>query len=81
MSGCMGDRVKASLSPSLIPDDRIHQIWMTGDVPARFAALGASWREQHPSWEYRLWTDASLERVREGRISRRCGISIAAIRR
>lgn len=50
--------MQASLSP-MIPAI-IHQIWMTGDVPAHLAPLAESWRKQHPSWEYRLWTDASL---------------------
>ena len=39
----------------------IHQTWKTADVPARFAASAASWRALHPAWEYRLWTDESLE--------------------
>ena len=39
----------------------IHQTWKTADVPARFAASAESWRTLHPAWEYRLWTDESLE--------------------
>jgi mannosyltransferase OCH1-like enzyme len=39
----------------------IHQTWKTGAVPARFGEAAASWRTLHPSWEYRLWTDADIE--------------------
>ena len=38
----------------------IHQIWMSGEPPPRLASAAASWREQHPSWEYRLWTEVTL---------------------
>jgi mannosyltransferase OCH1-like enzyme len=39
----------------------IHQMWKTGDVPARLAPYAESWRAMHPTWQYRLWTDAHLE--------------------
>jgi mannosyltransferase OCH1-like enzyme len=39
----------------------IHQTWKSSDVPARLAAVVASWRVMHPSWEYRFWTDDSLD--------------------
>lgn len=35
----------------------IHQTWKTATVPAKWESLQRSWREFHPSWEYRLWTD------------------------
>lgn len=38
----------------------IHQTWMDGNVPERFRASPASWKEHHPAWEYRLWTDEDL---------------------
>jgi mannosyltransferase OCH1-like enzyme len=37
----------------------IHQIWL-GDQARRPATWMASWRTQHPDWEYRLWTEAEL---------------------
>jgi mannosyltransferase OCH1-like enzyme len=55
----------------------IHQIWI-GDLPAPGRWM-ATWRERHPSWEYRLWTDASLAdlpaavRERVGAIPEVCG--------
>jgi hypothetical protein len=35
----------------------IHQTWKTGDVPERFRSFQQSWRDLHPGWAYRLWTD------------------------
>jgi hypothetical protein len=35
----------------------LHQTWKTADVPAAWRAYAHSWREMHPGWEYRLWTD------------------------
>lgn len=39
----------------------IHQTWKTADIPERFRACQASWREHHPDWTYILWTDADIE--------------------
>jgi UDP:flavonoid glycosyltransferase YjiC (YdhE family)/glycosyltransferase involved in cell wall biosynthesis len=38
----------------------IHQTWKTHEVPAEWQAYQASWRQHHPDWEYRFWTDAEL---------------------
>lgn len=38
----------------------IHQIWIGGKLPEKYLPLQKSWREKHPDWEYRLWTDADL---------------------
>ena len=35
----------------------IHQTWKTANIPAEWQAWQRSWREYHPTWEYRLWTD------------------------
>jgi inositol phosphorylceramide mannosyltransferase catalytic subunit len=39
----------------------IHRIWLGGE-PLRddFQHYGETWRNHHPSWEIRLWTDADL---------------------
>ena len=39
----------------------IHQTWKDADVPARFRAAQASWRDAHPAWEYRFWSDQDLD--------------------
>jgi len=36
----------------------IHQTWKTDEVPPKWQGFARSWCEQHPGWEYRLWTDA-----------------------
>ena len=36
----------------------LHQTWKTEEIPPEFQAWAASWREHHPAWEFRLWTDA-----------------------
>ena len=35
----------------------IHQSWKTESLPADFRNWSQSWRQLHPSYEYRLWTD------------------------
>lgn len=41
----------------------IHQTWKDHDVPERFREAQASWKRQHPDWEYRFWTDEDLDRL------------------
>lgn len=39
----------------------IHRIWLGGNpLPAEFERYGETWREHHPGWELRLWTDSNL---------------------
>lgn len=40
-------------------------MWWQGEasVPAHFAPLRASWAEQHPSWEIRLWDEAAATKL------------------
>ncbi|MDJ0581303.1 glycosyltransferase [Crocosphaera sp.] len=35
----------------------IHQTWKTPDIPSEFYSLQQTWKEHHPDWEYRFWTD------------------------
>jgi len=35
----------------------IHQTWKNRDIPVEWQAFAESWRNFHPDWEYRLWTD------------------------
>lgn len=39
----------------------LHQIWL--GPKRRPEADMNSWRDQHPSWEYRLWTEANLPKL------------------
>ena len=36
----------------------IHQTWKDNRIPEEFQAFSCSWRNHHPGWEYRLWTNA-----------------------
>ena len=38
----------------------IHQTWKTHDIPAKWRRLQLTWRELHPKWEYRFWTDEDI---------------------
>jgi len=39
----------------------IHRIWLgSNPMPDDFERYGETWREHHPRWEMRLWTDADL---------------------
>jgi mannosyltransferase OCH1-like enzyme len=40
----------------------IHQIWLGGPVPEAYTSWMNTWKQIHPSWDYRLWTDADLSR-------------------
>jgi len=42
----------------------IHQIWLgPRPIPQFCQALMETWKSKHPSWEYKLWTDADVELV------------------
>jgi hypothetical protein len=39
----------------------LHQIWVGPDpLPDEFAAYIETWRQNHPGWEHRLWTEENL---------------------
>ncbi len=56
----------ASVTSGRIPKI-IHQIWNTRDVPEAWVPYVASWRKQHPQWQYRLWTHDEGRRLVETR--------------
>lgn len=43
----------------------VHQMWKTETIPARFERSPDSWRRFHPGWEFKLWTDASINQFVE----------------
>lgn len=44
----------------------IHQTWKSEALPIEMREFQQSWRDLHPDWEYRLWTDEDcLRLVRE----------------
>ena len=44
---------------SKIPQ-KIHMIWIGGEVPDWVQDNFRTWEKHHPSWELKLWTDADL---------------------
>jgi mannosyltransferase OCH1-like enzyme len=44
----------------LIPR-KIHQIWLGSALPEEYKILGETFKEKMPEWEYKLWTDATLQ--------------------
>lgn len=42
----------------------IHQIWLgseKGELPEKYNYFQSTWKEHHPDWEYRLWTEKEIE--------------------
>jgi len=39
---------------------KIHQTWKTAEVPDRLKPFQKTWIDNHPTWEYKLWTDEDL---------------------
>src|SRR5947209_7161400 len=37
----------------------IHQTWKDEQIPVAFRDMVATWKQHHPQWEYRLWTDTA----------------------
>lgn len=44
----------------------IHQIWL-GDQSKRPEKIMQTWKDKHPDWDYRLWTDENLPSLRNKR--------------
>ena len=38
----------------------LHQTWKDAAVPIAFSRYMESWKQFHPGWEFRFWTDADL---------------------
>ena len=52
-------------TPQLIPKI-VHQLWKDEQIPTKWKNAVASVKQMHPDWEYRLWTDVSMDQyVRE----------------
>ena len=39
----------------------IHIIWLGSPLPERYVVLVNSWKEHHPDWEFKLWTDEDID--------------------
>lgn len=38
----------------------IHQIWLGSPLPKEYVKFQITWKEHHPDWEYKLWTEIEL---------------------
>ncbi len=38
-----------------------HHVWLGSDLPDEAERLRGTWRDQHPTWEFRLWTMDELD--------------------
>lgn len=39
----------------------VHQLWRTEQIPVRWLSAVASVKRYHRGWQYRLWTDATMD--------------------
>lgn len=39
----------------------IHQIWIGSPLPEKYKTLIATWKQFHPDWQHKLWTDKDIE--------------------
>jgi mannosyltransferase OCH1-like enzyme len=51
--------------PNYAPTERIpkiiHHIWLGSPLPATCKKLRETWMQQHPHWQFMLWTDKEVE--------------------
>ena len=40
---------------------KIHQIWLGSKLPEKYLKYTESWKQIHPNWEYKLWTDEDIK--------------------
>lgn len=38
----------------------IHQIWLGSPFPERYKRWQKTWKDKHPDWQYKLWTDSDV---------------------
>jgi len=40
---------------------KLHQVWLGDkDIPKEFVEFTNNWRDLHPDWDYKLWTDKTI---------------------
>ena len=55
---CKPTKIKRAATP-VIPK-KLHQIWLGSKFPQKYRKWQQSWKEHHPDWDYKLWTDADV---------------------
>lgn len=46
--------------PDAIPRE-INQVWLGEPMPDKYNKLIQTWKDMHPDWEYKLWTDDDID--------------------
>ncbi|MFB7493562.1 glycosyltransferase [Streptomyces sp. NPDC056161] len=65
------DRLGRRPQPHVIPRI-LHQVWLGGrPVPEDFRRYAGTWRNHHPGWVYRLWTEHNLPPLRSAPVLHR----------
>jgi len=41
----------------------IHQIWLGSEFPEKYKEYRKSWLQLHPTWQYKLWTNADIAQL------------------
>lgn len=50
-------------TPPVIPK-KLHQVWIGENlIPSEFLVYMNTWKENHPLWEYNLWTDKNIKDI------------------
>lgn len=39
----------------------LHQIWVGGPLPEKYKPFIQAWKDLHPDWEFKLWTDEDVD--------------------
>jgi mannosyltransferase OCH1-like enzyme len=42
---------------------KIHQVWVGSSFPSIYKEYAQSWKDFHPDWEYRFWTDENIHEI------------------
>jgi len=50
------------MSELMIPQI-IHQIWVGGPMPMHLLEKREVWRQTHPEWEHKLWTEREIDEI------------------
>lgn len=52
----------------------LHQIWLgPNPIPKKFLEFQQNWRELHPDWSYKIWTDTAIRDIPIKHLVDRCG--------
>jgi mannosyltransferase OCH1-like enzyme len=57
-------RLMSVASPTPKIPKIIHQIWLGSPFPDKYKKYQESWIRHHPDWEYKLWTDKEVKKLK-----------------